>query len=96
MQRDEPAQNQPRANEGFVSKTRLGVPQREAARYESGAAINLISTSPDRVPAVVLSHSGNGYGATNFFSRAHTTNAAAVSGEFDDIVAWISRSVLLN
>jgi len=95
LQRDELAQNQSLANEGFVSKARLLVLQREAARYESGAAINLTNTSPDGVPAVVLLHGGNGYGATNFFSRARTTNAAVAGGEFDDIVAWISRRVPL-
>jgi len=90
-------------------------------RDSAGAVINL--TSANSVPAAVLAHGKNGYGAisetgvaralpgtwtntldeydnannsTTFWSRVRTENTAATGGEFDDVVVWISPSILFS
>jgi type II secretory pathway pseudopilin PulG len=90
-------------------------------RDSTGAVINL--TAANSVPAALLSHGKNGYGATSetgvaralpgtwantldeydnannstpFWSRARTENTAATGGEFDDVVVWISPSILFS
>lgn len=67
-------------------------------RDNAGAAINLTNASPDGVPAVVLSHGKNSYGATGEggFVRANPGGAAWAAGidEFDNAngnVRFINR-----
>lgn len=88
-------------------------------RNTADALVNL--SNNDDIPAVILSHGKNGYGATldngtllGNTSTSNTdeqTNYAAAgtsfvskdqsvrttgSGEFDDIVSWVSASILFN
>ena len=75
------------------------------------------------IPAVVLAHGKNGFGATSelgiarvtpatwdntldefnnannsmtFWSRTRTDNPGAAGGQFDDIVVWITPSILFS
>ena len=94
------------------------------SRDSTGNQINITNTND--IPAVIISHGANAYGAmsadgilqstpstfstnnpdeytntTNnpaFFSRipAPPGTAAAIGGEFDDLVAWISPNILYN
>jgi type II secretory pathway pseudopilin PulG len=57
-----------------------------AINANTGAA-NLAPTSPDEIQ--------NQAGPSQFMSRTRTTSDSG-AGEFDDIVVWLSRSVLFN
>jgi prepilin-type N-terminal cleavage/methylation domain-containing protein len=50
---------------------------------------------PDR-PTTNADEDSNQNGPTNYFSRTVSTNTASTGGEFDDIVAWIPATVLIN
>ena len=90
-------------------------------RNAAGAVTNL--SNLNEIPAVVLSHGRNGYGATSdlgiaratpatwdntldefnnannsttFSSRTRTDNPGAAGGQFDDIVVWITPSILFS
>jgi prepilin-type N-terminal cleavage/methylation domain-containing protein len=59
---------------------------------DDGTAVgNLSATNADEV----TNNNGGGTGQV-YFSRTTTDNTAATGGEFDDIVVWLSTSVLLN
>lgn len=108
---------------GLTDKGDITIQTRDAL----GNAVNLTVTTPSpEIPAMVLSHGKNGYGATSdsgiaralpmpvgtwgvtldefqnannatlFWSRTHSENTGAPGGEFDDIVMWISPSVLFS
>jgi hypothetical protein len=96
-------------------------PLKVTTRNNAGAIIDLTNLN---LPALVVSHGKNGYGATaagnavvqftpggwagdeqtnatvtgispNFFIwRARTENTGATGGEFDDVLMWVSPSVL--
>ena len=105
---------------GLTDKGDITIQTRDAL----GNAVNLTVTTPSpEIPAMVLSHGKNGYGATSdsgtaravpgtwnntldefqnannaivFWSRTRSENTGTSGGEFDDIVVWISPSVLFS
>jgi type II secretory pathway pseudopilin PulG len=61
------------------------------ATSESGVARALPGTW-----ANTLDEYNNANNSTTFWSRARTENTAATGGEFDDVVVWISPSILFS